>query len=272
MLKKTYVAFLFSIDLLASNAGKLFLWTFTRTDCDCDLKAQRKAWHSLQTLLRRHYPEFAGVRVFELHHHRSGHEQATQGLHVHVVTNRRIDVNLVRKIVKRTSGWGRIHVTKLSGESSRAAYYIGKYLGKKREECLHGWRLWGTFGFEGTRVKDCWVDALRPNIFRACYRDSEFIRLSWDQKLALVGFYEHLALLTGIKPRSIGMEEGVPIFELPCWPNDLNAEFTKFLGLTERPAWASAIPLSEARPSSGFIAGSGAGDAQQVDGLANNPF
>ncbi len=62
----------------------------------------------------------------------------SHGLHVHLVTNRFIDVN-VALVLAKNAGWGRIHVQRIPMER---AGYLAKYLSKQRPECLKRWRLW----------------------------------------------------------------------------------------------------------------------------------
>lgn len=132
------------------------MWTFTLAEV-LDIKATRKRWNYLLTLIKRRWPKLAGLRVFELH--------KNHGIHVHLVTNRWIDVNVARALAKQ-AGWGRIHVTRIPSER---AGYLAKYLSKHRPECLKGWRLWAGFGeWEWTRVKDVVFNSLFCRIYRAC--------------------------------------------------------------------------------------------------------
>ncbi len=118
------------------------MWPFTFATV-LDVKATRKKWNHLLTLLKRRWPNLAGLRVFELH--------KNHGLHVHLVTNRWIDVNVARELAF-LAGWGRIHVMRIPPER---ASYLAKYLSKERPECLKGWRLWAGFGdWDWTKVKD----------------------------------------------------------------------------------------------------------------------
>ena len=93
------------------------MWTFTFAAV-LDVKATRKRWNHLLTLLKRRWPKLAGLRVFELH--------KSHGLHVHLVTNRWIDVNVARELAFM-AGWGRIHVMRIPPER---ASYLAKYLSK----------------------------------------------------------------------------------------------------------------------------------------------
>lgn len=155
---------------LAERGRSVYLWTFTTADApeprECALR-----WKKAVSQLTRAI-DFFGVRVFEMHP--SGH-----GMHVHLVTSRRFDVNLVRGITTRC-GFGRINVKAIP---SSAANYVAKYLGKQRA-CLavqlpRGVRAWAIVGrkfFGGyTRVKDCDEDSPGK-------REYDFLRLLFKPK------------------------------------------------------------------------------------------
>jgi len=151
---KSEAAFRFSADRLA-EMGKLYFWTFTFKET-LDLKDTRKRWNHLLTLIRRKWPKACGLRVFELHE--------SHGLHVHLLTNKHIDVNECRKLAKR-SGWGRIHVQRINKDRTG---YMAKYLSKERPKGLRGWRLWAAFGdqWEWTKVANIEIDSLYSRIYR----------------------------------------------------------------------------------------------------------
>jgi hypothetical protein len=153
---KSEAAFLFASQTLGKQ--RLYLWTFTFKEL-LAVKETRKRWNHLLTLLLREWPSVQGLRVFELHP--EGH-----GLHVHLVTNRFIDVNHARKLAIR-AGWGRIHVRRMPSEHSG---YLAKYLSKERPECLYRWRLWAGFGknWEWTKVKDVIRETLFSRVYQAC--------------------------------------------------------------------------------------------------------
>jgi hypothetical protein len=153
---KSKHAFVFSAQRLARQS--IYMWTFTLAEA-VDIHKTRKLWNHLLTLMRRRWPKLCGLRVFEMHE--------THGLHVHLVTNRFIDVNEVRRLAKR-SGWGRIHVAKVPADR---ASYLAKYLGKERPQALKGWRLWAGFGpWEWSRVKDIVVRSPVGDAWRECRR------------------------------------------------------------------------------------------------------
>lgn len=152
---KSEAAFLLSCDRLAKQ-GRLYFWTFTFAEV-LDLVDTRKRWNHLLTLLRRRWPEACGLRIFELH--------KEHGLHVHLLTNKRIDVNQCRELSKR-SGWGRIHVMRIPKEKTP---YLAKYLSKERPKAFKRWRLWAGFGkcWDWTKVANIQVESLHASVARA---------------------------------------------------------------------------------------------------------
>jgi hypothetical protein len=155
-MRKSKIAFKFACERLGTA---VFFWTFTFRDC-LDVKEARKQWNTFLTRLRKQYPNFHGVRIFEMHDH--------HGVHVHLLTTRWISVVDLRAIIAsaRKTSWGRIHVVRARpGISS----YLAKYLSKDRPACLKGWRLWAGFGrWEWTRVKDVVFESTSSQIYRAC--------------------------------------------------------------------------------------------------------
>jgi hypothetical protein len=154
-MQKSKAAFLFSSRKLADD--RLYMWTFTFADV-LSIKDTRKRWNYLLTLLLRTWTNLQGIRIFELHE--------THGLHVHMITNERIDVHQARLLAEK-AGWGRIHVMMMPAEH---AGYLAKYLSKHRPECLKRWRLWAAFGkgWDPTKVKDITRESLFGRIYQAC--------------------------------------------------------------------------------------------------------
>ncbi|MGI8603426.1 MAG: rolling circle replication-associated protein [Verrucomicrobiales bacterium] len=184
---KSKTAFLFAAQTLGQQT--LFMWTFTFKEV-LDITATRARWNHLLTLLKRRWPKLAGLRVFELHEY--------HGLHVHLITNRWIDVNEARLLAGK-AGWGRIHVMRIPLER---ASYLAKYLSKERPACFKSWRLWAGFGnWEWTKVKDVFFDCAFTRIYRACkawlaWRGNSDYRL----RLRMVGQMEMRTLLAGWEP------------------------------------------------------------------------
>lgn len=166
------------------------MWTFTFAEV-LSIKDTRKRWNHFLTLLKRRWPKLCGLRVFELH--------KSHGLHVHLVTNRWIDVNEARTLAKR-AGWGRIHVLRVPAE--RIAY-LGKYLSKDRPPCFKRWRLWAGFGeWAWTKVKDVVFDCRFTRIYRAC---KEW--LGWKGNR---DFHEKMRFVARMEMRTVceGWEDG----------------------------------------------------------------
>lgn len=194
---KSKTAYLFATQTLGKQS--LYMWTFTFREV-LDIKDTRKRWNHLLTLLRQTYPELCGLRVFELHKY--------HGLHVHLVTNRFLDVNKAR-VLAQQAGWGRIHVMRIPTER---AGYLAKYLSKDRPRCLKDWRLWAGFGeWDWTRVKDLISKSRFSTIYRAC-KDW----LGWTGKR---GFRERMRFVAQLEFQSAvgGWTDGLGPFGKPYW-------------------------------------------------------
>lgn len=157
-MKRTKAAFLLNVQELAESS--LYFWTFTFLKA-LDVETARKQWNRLLTLMRKHLPGLAGVRVFEMHER--------HGLHIHMITTRRHDVDDVRAIIRRQkqSWFGRVHVVKAN---AKIGPYLGKYLSKRRPDCLKGWRMWAALdakSYNHTRVADVIVESLFASVWKA---------------------------------------------------------------------------------------------------------
>jgi hypothetical protein len=198
---KSKAAFLFASQTLGKQ--RLYLWTFTFKEL-LAVKETRKRWNHLLTLLLRQWPSLQGLRVFELHRE--------HGLHVHLVTNRFIDVNRARELATQ-AGWGRIHVRPMpSGHSG----YLATYLSKERPECLYRWRLWAGLGkgWEWTRVKDIVRETLFSRVYRACKE--------WKRWTGRRQFLERMNFVRTLVMRTIecGWEIGLGPGGKPYWGCD----------------------------------------------------
>ena len=175
-------AYLFATQTLGASQS-LFMWTFTFKEV-LAVKETRAKWNYLLTLMRRRWPKLQGLRVFEMH--------KEHGLHVHLVTNQFIDVNIARVLAEK-AGWGRIHVMQIPTDR---AGYLGKYLSKERPECLKRWRLWAGFGnWDWTKVKDLVFDSNFCTLYRACKE-----RFGW---IGNRGFFNRLKLVQHLEIQSI---------------------------------------------------------------------
>lgn len=151
-MNKSKAAFLLNAQSMPAH---LYFWTFTFKEV-MDVKTARTRWNILLTALKREFPGWQGLRVFEMHDR--------HGLHVHLVTTRYVRVEVVRFLSNRI-GYGRIHVKKARPSM---AHYLGKYLSKERPQALKGFRLWAAFGMQAhCKVIDIIVESLRATIWRA---------------------------------------------------------------------------------------------------------
>ena len=161
MSMKSKVACQFSIADLAQTAQKLYLWTFTFADL-LDIKVAAKRWSRF--VKDRHrgftvsFPDCSGIRVFEMHRGRwEAHigENLSHGLHIHMVVNRRLDVDIMRSKWEHFGG-GRINVRVITPGHE---CYVAKYLSKARGAALEGLRLWAPINFpEAHKVRDIKVE------------------------------------------------------------------------------------------------------------------
>lgn len=164
MLNRRLVAFRSNAKKLCGLTGRLYLWTFT-LPVKMHPKEASKAWSALLRRLRRWVPDWTGIRVFERHPGKSalqcffpeGQVDDSHGMHVHFLATRYYWVEEIRAAC-RASGWGRVHVVRVKGDSAermKAAEYLAKYLCKKRHPDLAGLRLVGYVGYkDATRLKD----------------------------------------------------------------------------------------------------------------------
>lgn len=145
MLTKTQFAFRCNVELLFERSARVYMWTFTFVEVIPSWWAL-SAWDKLKTALRLYYGRIQGIRVTELH--------KEHGVHFHVLINKRMSVQAVRRIGARY-GFGRIHVTRADVGAGK---YLAKYLTKEEALPTAG-RKWATFGMDGTRVRDIQVDS-----------------------------------------------------------------------------------------------------------------
>lgn len=197
MISKRLFCFQSNMNSLCTNR-RTYLWTFTLPSLDGNpvyvrksageyvlaegYKAMRVLWNRCLTYIRRRCPEWAGMRVYEVHPGAWG--EFSHGLHVHVVANKFHDINLVRGAAQ-AAGFGRVHVVK---RRHSMGFYLSKYLSKPRPDALRGWRMWACFNMPGrSLISDIVIDSLRGNLFRLGHSTGAFVSLGWADKAALVG-------------------------------------------------------------------------------------
>jgi hypothetical protein len=172
MSARSKAAFQFSAERLGS---KLYFWTFTYKELH-ELKLARELWGKCLKEIKRNFPKLAGLRVFELHDRR--------GLHIHMLTNRFIWIETMKKMGK-SYGFGRIEAKRADEGSIK---YLAKYLNKEREECMKSARLWSAFGdFVWCKCKDIVFDSPFTRIYRAlCMTYSGFSKAKWCERYQAV--------------------------------------------------------------------------------------
>jgi len=145
------VALRLSIEGLPGN--ERYMYVFTKWTV-CDLDVEVKQWNVVAGRMRG---RLSYVRVFELHP--GGH-----GLHVHVVTSRRCELDELFGYCHSTI-WGYVHPTKWEGSAGR---YLSGYLSPdQREGALKGRRLWASNSESKELSRDIVVDSDWANLVRS---------------------------------------------------------------------------------------------------------
>lgn len=133
--------------LFEHSPKNIFFWTFTwrevHNDWDYNL-----LWNNFARRLLDIYPFACGLRVVEIHP--GGH-----GLHYHLLVNKRISVQLVRRIASRY-GIGWVWVERATWGS---VSYLSKYLTKDKGRLFRVHR-WGSFGsWTAVRTNNIVIDS-----------------------------------------------------------------------------------------------------------------
>lgn len=196
---KSKYAFKFTMQTLAEKVKMkdVFLWTFTFREA-LDVTEAKARWSKFlkhpQRGLVPSFPQMSGIRVFEMH---PGVEGRSHGLHIHAVVDCFLPVDIVRLKWNSFAGdHSRIHVKAITKD---AAHYIGKYLNKKRDECLGNARLWAAFGkCESSKVRDIVV----TSEFTATYAFMKsairgFTDLTWPTRMMLCNRFMNGASIDG---------------------------------------------------------------------------
>ena len=158
---------------LAVDVAKLYLWTFTfPQEIGFNHSDSLRRWRYLLKALHRAGLMQDGLRVCELH--KSG------ALHVHVLTDRRYDVKMVRPISNKW-GFGRIHVKRIPGEK---AFYVCKYVTKTGTKLDRGLRVWAVFGSwkaYHVKVRDIEIDTFEKRAWKkaneAGWIEKDYVRI-----------------------------------------------------------------------------------------------
>ena len=166
-MNKSSVALNFSIQSLVKGRKTCYLWTLTIPDPDYNIKSVKlysARFSSFFHSLRRLYPSFQGVRVYEF-----GEDFGR--LHCHFICTTLLDVRKLLPLAAKC-GVGRINVKRIP--ASRA-FYISKYVGKQlqhREQRLavKGLRRWARINFAGSKVRNIVCDSVFSRVARGVYR------------------------------------------------------------------------------------------------------
>lgn len=166
-MKKTRVALDFSLQSLVKRRKTCYLWTLTIPDPDYNpesCKLYSKRFTLFFRDLRRLYPSFQGVRVYEF-----GEDFGR--LHCHFVCTIRLDINKLLPLCAK-HGLGRINVKKIpSSEASYISKYVGKQLQHREQRlAVKGLRRWGRINFDGSKVSNIVCNSLFALVARGVYR------------------------------------------------------------------------------------------------------
>src|ERR1022692_4772946 len=125
MINKTACAFQFSVEKLARQSEKLYFWTLTFKSVPIDDLHAMEDWNLLHNRLMWYFRGIQGLRVAELH--------KSHGIHFHLIVNRRIPLDRMRKVCHGTGhiignnrylDFGRMSVSKCNADVSK---YLSKY-------------------------------------------------------------------------------------------------------------------------------------------------
>lgn len=127
----------------------IYFWTFTWIHVHDDWE-YGKLFNEFAKRVKNIYPFSCGLKVVEVHPGEFSH-----GLHVHLIVNQRLSIQLLSRIGRRY-GLGRISVEKCNWG---VVSYLAKYL-TKRGPKVWGIRKWGTWGpWRGVRTNNIVIDS-----------------------------------------------------------------------------------------------------------------
>jgi len=188
--------------------------TFTMEDVPDHVTDYRKHWNRLLTMLRYHFPDFAGVRIHELFPGKWG--WCSHGLHTHVVCNDAMTEKKMREL-SRNAGFGRLSFKEIeAGSEEQAAHYLSKYLGKKRAECLKGWQLVRSFGIiEAVRLIDIVKTSALTECWAAGAKNGFWKKMSFYEKSRWAIDRRFQMLIGKIPCDSFRSLDGIPLDAIP---------------------------------------------------------
>ncbi len=198
---KSEAAFRLSYRKLAAENRELYFWTFTAERIESD-KEFARSWHRFSKRLKRIAGQgFCALRVFEPHY---GGGERDGRIHCHMVCNRWLDVDALRKAALGTGIGQVMHVRQVDGGTED---YLVKYLQKswRGKEC----RVWDAIGeWDHSRVRDIEVNSIEADFYRACYKitgDWNLTRVLAEHKRSkIIGKMERQA--AGILPPDAVLE------------------------------------------------------------------
>lgn len=166
-MKKSLVALNFSIASLVKGRKTCYLWTLTLPDPDYNVnsvKLYSKRFTRFFRDLRRIYPDFRGVRVYEF-------GENFGRLHCHFLCLKRLDIKKLLPLASKC-GVGRINVKRIpSARASYVAKYVGKQLQHREQRlAVKGLRRWGRINFEGSKVCNIVCDSVFSRVARGVFR------------------------------------------------------------------------------------------------------
>ena len=172
---KTRAAFELTADRLFVESRFVYFWTFTFAVLHDDWEASAMFSEFLNHLRKTIGGDWGGVRVVELHRE--------HGVHYHALVNRRLAVDIVRR-VGRCHGIGHMFVEKAD---SGACSYLAKYLSKQKKgpktKSGRNGRRWAAFGpITRTRISDLVNDSPQW-VFRR-ENNLPFLGYLWECRLS----------------------------------------------------------------------------------------
>jgi len=183
---KSKMAAQFTIQDMKTN---LYMWTLTFAET-IDVEEGIRRWRVFlsgsgkRAGLVKCFPYMSGIRVFEMHPGRQkgpDGERLSHGLHVHMIVNDFLAVDIVRKLATE-AGFGRVHAVKIAQDH---AGYVAKYLCKSRDECFRGRRLWAPIGFcESHKVRDIVCDTRWTATYQLIAASTKgWAQIPWNERI-----------------------------------------------------------------------------------------
>lgn len=168
-MNRSQVAYNLSCALLFRQEQPIYFWTFTFDKLYPDWFLSR-AWGDFITDLGNLYGgRLKGIKVAELHE--------THGIHYHALLNKRIWVEVVRRIGRRY-GIGRVYVLRAT---PGAIAYLEQYIKPSGQSRMSpGIRRWSTVGgFDGVKCRDIDIDSPYHRVILEMQQLTGIKKVSW---------------------------------------------------------------------------------------------